>query len=170
MRTYCAAVALLLALQFPTGALAVSCPAEHARYVQAGRTGATAALVGAGRDGTAASDLLLIVKPKSRAYRFRFQQANGYGGISLEPIYPAGQPLEMPGIRFIPYRADLTEIADAPRSGGRPPRVIVLPDFGATLWYDAAVLGGPNERDSMPRSAFVLSGCDRKLRRGKASR
>jgi hypothetical protein len=76
----------------------------------------------------------------------------------------------MPDIRFIPYRADLTEIADAPRSGGRPPRVIVLPDLGAALWYGASALRGPNEREAMSRSAFVLSGCDRTTRPGKARR
>lgn len=184
MRKLCVALAAVLFLQFPTVAMAASCFAEHARYVQAGRTGVTATLVLAGSDSTAASDLLFIVRPKSHAYWFRFQQANGYGGISLEPVrnpagakagerrgsHPVDLPLDMPEIRFIPYRADMTEIADAPRSGSRPPRLIVLPDLGAALWYDASALGGPKERESMSRSAFVLSGCDRKTGTGKARR
>lgn len=177
MRKFCAALAGLLGLTLPAAAAAASCVAEHARYAQVGRSDFTAALRPAGVESTAESDLLFVVQSKSHAYRFRFRQANGYGGISLEPMVNSaiksgednGLP-DLPDIRFIPYRADLTEIADAPRSGGRPPPRIVLPDLGARLWYDAAALGGPKERESMSRSAFVLIGCDRKAGKGKAGR
>lgn len=191
MRKYVALAGLLI-LPLPAAAAAASCTAEQAHYVQAGRTGFTAMLVRAGAESTAASDLLFVVKSKSHAYRFRFQQANGYGGISLEPVLylteaktgdgttmarmaaqgrPQGdQLLDMPEIRFIPYRADLTEIADAPQSGGRPPQLIVLPDLGAALWYDSSALGGPKARTAMPRSAFVLAGCGRRAGKDRADR
>lgn len=161
MQKHRAALAGLLIL-FPMGADAASCPAEQARYAQAGRTGVTATLARAMHDGTAASDLLFVVALKSHAYRFRFQQSNGYGGISLEVLRePARTEVQEdePEIRFIPYRADFTEMADAPRSGKPAPHLIVLPDLGATLWYDAAALGGPAERVALSRSAFVLAGC-----------
>lgn len=168
------ALAGLLVLLLTAGSAAADCRAEHVLYSQAGRTGVTARLVRAGHDGTAASDLHLIVATKSHAYRFRFQQSNGYGGITLEPVLNSGAPTDRPpdvsDIRFIPYRADWTEISDAPQAGGRPPSVIVLPDLGATLWYDAAALGGPQQRQTMSRSAFLLSGCERKAGRAKAHR
>ena len=179
MRISCGAVAALLFLQAPAAAMAGSCSAKNARYVQAGSSGVTATLVPAGSDGTAASDLLFIVKLKAHAYRFRFQQSNGYGGISIEPIRQLkqdreGQPVElssdMPDIRFIPYRADLTEMADAPRSDGQAPQFIVLPELGSVLWYDASALGGPKQREAMSRSAFALSGCDRETGSGNARR
>jgi hypothetical protein len=170
MQKYRAALAGWLLL-LPMGADAAACPTERTRYVQAGRTGVTAALAPAGRDGTAASDLVFTVTLKSHPYRFHFQQSNGYGGISLEPIrQPAGAKAqeEMPEIRFIPYRADFTEMDDAPHSNKPAPHLIVLPDLGATLWYDAAALGGPRERETMSRSAFVLAGCGPK--KGKPGR
>lgn len=172
MRKHCTVLAGLLAL-LPMGAAAASCLAERARYVQAGRTGVTARLAPAGDDGTAASDLVFVVALKAHAYRFRFQQANGYGGISLDPLPGPTKTQaqeEVPDIRFLPFRTDFTEIADAPRASKPAPHLIVLPDLGATLWYDAAALGGPAERQMLSRSAFVLAGCKPVTEKDKARR
>jgi hypothetical protein len=175
MRNACLALAVLLILR----CAAAACTVENARYVQVGTPGATASFGFAGGESTAASDLVFLVQPASHAYRFRFQQSNGYGGISLEPARHSSEAddrrvdrseatSDLPAIRFIPYRADLTEIADAPRSGAVPPSLIVLPDLGEALWYDAYALGGPAEREVMSRSAFVLSGCDRDSEKGQS--
>lgn len=154
---------------------AAGCPAERARYRQADGHGFTAAFIAAGSYGTAASNLFFVVRSRGGSHWFRFQVANGYGGIFLEAITdPATsnpddgpQPLDTSsgrgpdertarGNAFILYRANLTEIENPPQAGDNAPPVIVLPDLGARLWYDTSASAS---RLSMSRAAFRLTGC-----------
>jgi len=170
-------VAAILLFAATAPGWAAKCTAEHAHYVQAGGGEFTAGFARAGKYGTAASDLFFVVRSKSHAYWFRFNVANGYGGISIEPISnpassrPEEGPLPLlpegddrPPIAFIPYTAGLRALDNPPQAGEAPPPVIVLPDLGSVLWYDAAALGSKKERELMSRSAFRLAGCDRKAR------
>lgn len=172
MRRWILALAVFLPSVSPL--FAGECPAERARYTQVGSRVFTAAFVAAGSYGTAASNLLFVVRSRHESHWFRFQAANGYGGIYLEAITdPAtANPEEGPrprgasgdtqldgGVRgnaFIRYRANLSEIKNPMQAGESAPPVIVLPDLGATLWYDTSVLA---DRLNMSRAAFRLSGC-----------
>ncbi|HWM83940.1 MAG TPA: hypothetical protein VNQ56_17920 [Pseudolabrys sp.] len=182
MRRYVWALAPVILGALPTHA--AGCPAEHAHYRQAGSHGFTAAFVAAGNHGTAASNLFFVVRSRNGNHWFRFQVANGYGGISLEAITDPAisnpddgpQPLDTAPGRgpdekegrnnaFIPYRANLTEIQNPPQAGDNAPPIIVLPDLGARLWYDT---GTSADRLFMSRAAFRLTACTKrtKARRG----
>lgn len=126
------------------------CPAERARYRGLGASHILADLLRAGPGTGAASDLLLRLRLPAPAGEmwFRFAQAVGYGGIAVLPVEPPGPSTAEDGIQDIDIEEDLATqlavlpigddmgiLADAPRSGARAPRHLLLPGLGRALHY-----------------------------------
>lgn len=179
----------LVAIALFTSGAAVAetpCPAERASYAMHSEEGEfLVRLAPAGNWASAASDLYLRLTTPLRDYWFIFSASQGYGGTTLLPIRDPLTPealengpqsllaeptdeaeeqeqiMLLSSLRFMAMDSDLAVAPLPPASGEPAPQFLMMPEIGATLWYDPVSLTGDHDapRDPMPRGVFRLAAC-----------
>lgn len=171
---------------FPAGPVRAdtSCPAERATYAMEAEEGTfSVSFVPARSHASMASDLYLRLTTPQRPYWFTLAMSNGYGGTTLLPISdPYHETAREDGprnlldaedvdaeaygetlsnLRFYALDERLNIIDEPPASEEPAPAFVMMPELGATLWYDPAVVSEDPaaERDPMPRGVFRFGAC-----------
>lgn len=160
------------------------CPVERAAYAMGIEDGDfSLSFIPARSCASMASDLYVRLGTSQRSYWFVPAMSNGYGGMTMLPVGDPYQEsaekngprrlLEADGVDAQSYVQTLANlqfyvlnekfdfISEPPANGDPAPAFIMMPELGATLWYDAAAVSEyPGaERDPMPRGVFRFARC-----------
>lgn len=160
------------------------CPVERVTYAMGTEDGDfSLSFIPARSYASMASDLYVRLETSQRSYWFVLAMSNGYGGMTMLPVSDPFQEsarqdgprhlLEedsvdgqiyaqtLANLRFYVLNEKFDFISEPPVSGDPAPAFIMMPELGATLWYDPAILSEDlaAERDPMPRGVFRIAGC-----------
>lgn len=184
LATVVAAVASFTTFDGRSARADLICPVERAAYAMGTEDGDfSLSFIPARSYASMASDLYLCLGTPQRSYWFVLTMSNGYGGMTMLPVSDPYQEsakqdgprhlLEVDGVDAQIHAQTLTNlrfylldekfdfISEPPASGEPAPAFIMMPELGATLWYDpAAVSEDPAaKRDPMPRGVFRFMSC-----------